>query len=137
METKTITIRVPLEHLDYLKNNPLGYNGAIVSCIEKCKMIEREEDKIVRGVFTPAEWKYLADVFRDAKVQGTFRFRTTILIANIEEYANHACYDKGVDIIALTDKAGELPSIGVDAVLRHIEDLRKNPGTDIDKWAEY
>lgn len=143
METKTITIRVPLEHLDYLKNNPLGYNGAIVSCIEKCKMIEKYADREIRGVFTPAEWKYLADSLNGTMAVGDFRYIPSALVANVEDSAKYDGLDEkwGVDISALVAKINGLSCSSADAIFRRVEafwdECWRNPDTDIDKWAEY
>ncbi|MBQ0156392.1 MAG: hypothetical protein KBT22_07445 [Bacteroidales bacterium] len=122
-ETKTITIRVPLEHMEWLESRGKGLNGAIVECIEKVAYIEKYAMRDLKGKFTPAEWSYIVSSLMDIAVEGNYRYVSSVLIACLED-ANK--YDNmgekcNVDVNALCEKIRNLSCASIEAIYRRVE----------------
>lgn len=138
-KTKTVSLRIPAEQMEYLDKYETSINQTIVDIIDRIRMIERYADRDVQGVFTEDEWKYMADSLNGTITEGDFRYFAQALNANIEDSATYDGLDKKwqVDVKHLTDKIATLSSSAIEAIFRRVEDFWKNPQQDIDEWAKY
>lgn len=124
METKTVSIRLPMELVDYLSTYNASTNQAIVDIIERVRLMEKYADVDVEKTFNEAEFKCLHDILHDVKVRGDYRYKSTTLIAQIEDACDS---DKeyterwNIDVVALTDKIAQLSSSAIEAIYRKVE----------------
>lgn len=138
-ETKTITLRLPVEQMEYLEQFDCSTNQAVVDLIDKVKAIEKYADRDIQGVFSAEEWKYLADSLNGTMVEGDFRYLKGALVASVEDSATYDSLDQkwGVDVNALSDKINGLSSSAIEAIYRRVENYWKNSPLTIDEWAKY
>lgn len=136
-ETKTITLRLPVEQMEYLEQFEGSTNQTVVDLIDKVRTIEKYADRDIQGVFSEAEWKYLADSLNGTMVDGDFRYFKCALIAYVEDSATYDNLDKGVDVKALSDKINALSSSAVEAIYRRVENYWKNCPLTLEEWAKY
>lgn len=137
-ETKTISIRVPQEIVEYLEGKEMGMNGAIVDCIEKVMYIEKYAMRDLHGKLTPSEWKYIVDSLNGTLIDGDFRYLASALIAHIEDADVYEGLGGkwSVDVKTLCDKIKLMSSATVDALYRRVEDYWKQP-IDLEEWAKF
>lgn len=138
-ETKTITLRLPVEQMEYLDQFEGSTNQAVVDLIDKVKTIEKYADRDIQGVFSEAEWKFLADSLNGTMVEGDFRYIKGALVAGVEDSAQYDSLDKkwGVDVKILRNKINALSSSAIEAIYRRVENYWKNSTLSLEKWAEY
>lgn len=138
-ETKTIAIRIPVEYWDYLENKEGSMNGAIVDCIEKTVLFEKYAMRDIQDVFSPDEWKYMADSLNGVVIDGDFRYISSALVANIEDADKYEMLGGkwNVDVKKLCDKVSRLSCSSIDAIYRRVEALWNDSLIDMDEWADY
>lgn len=148
METKNITIRIPVDvyqEMQQKSENPRmdvgSINQQIIVGLHKLDVIERMSSEELRGRFTPQEWACLADMLNATRVTEEFRYRTFSIIAEIEDSQLYegTCSKWKVDQQALTAKCKQLTAAQLDALYRRVENfwINSNPDTDILKWGEF
>lgn len=123
-ETRTITLRLPIEQMEYLEKFEGSTNQAVVDIIDKVRLVEKYADKDIDKTFTDDEMKCLADILKDIKVVGDYRYQATTLIAQVEnECDSDDEYNRrwGIDVIELTDKIASLSSSAIEAIYRRVE----------------
>lgn len=137
-ETKTVTLRLPVEQVEYLEQFEGSLNQTIVDLIDKVRTIEKYADRDIQGVFSEEEWKYLADSLNGTFVDGDFRYSKGALIAGVEDSATYDGLDKkwGVELDVLRNKINGLSSSAIEAIYRRVEDFWKN-SKSLEEWAEY
>lgn len=138
-DTKTISIRIPTELVEYLEKKDLGMNGAIVDCIEKTAYFEKYAMRDIQGVFSPEEWKYIADSLNGTIIDGDFRYFSGALVANIEDADKYEMLGGkwNVDVKKLCDKVSRLSCSSIDAIYRRVEAFWNDSLIDMDEWANY
>lgn len=138
-ETKTVNLRIPAEQIEYLEKFDSSINQTIVEIIDRIRMIERYADRDIKGVFTEAEWKYMADSLNGTLVEGDFRYYAAALNAGLEDSATYDGLDKkwNVDVKVLTDKISNLSSSAIEAIHRRVEEFWKNSPLTLDAWARF
>lgn len=138
-ETKTITLRLPVEQMEYLEQFDCSTNQAVVDLIDKVKTIDKYADRDIQGVFSESEWKYLADSLNGTMVEGDFRFMKGALVAGVEDSATYDNLDKkwGVSVKTLSDKINALSSSAIEAIYRRVENFWKNSTLSMEEWAKY
>lgn len=138
-ETKTVTLRLPIEQVEYLEQFDGSLNQSIVNLIDKVRTIEKYADRDIQGVFSEEEWKYLADSLNGTFVDGDFRFSKGALVAGVEDSATYDNLDKkwGVDVKILTYRINGLSSSAIEAIYRRVGDFWKNSSQSLEEWAKY
>lgn len=138
-ETKTVSLRLPVEQVEWLTKNEESINQAVINTIDRLRMIEKYADRDIAGKFTPEEWCYLADSLNGTLVDGDFRYLNAALVAGIEDSATYDGLDKkwGVDVAAFTDKIKSLSSSGVEAVYRRVEAFWNDGTRDLTEWSKF
>ena len=136
-DTKLISLRIPNKVLESLDTKN-GISSAIIDALEDLTMIHKQSMMETKGVFTPEEWKFLADSLNGALTTDMFRVSKDALIAHCEDSET---YDKvaskyNVSIPELSKKINSLSGAQVDAVYRRVESYWENQ-PDLEEWAKY
>ncbi len=144
---KSVNTRVPYETWKWLTS--LGTAGGVMKVIiseakraaeagvspyqiseslAELQMIRRRSQAELKGLFTPAEWSYMADSLNGTMVTLEFRCSPGALIAGVED---SDIYDGlgakwEVDVKALCGKIEKLTGAQVDAVFTRIETFWNN-----------
>lgn len=138
-ELKTVTIRISNEDADYLNELGEGFiNRGINALLAKMRVLTTQADNEIKGMFTEAEWKFLADSMNGIMIDETLRYSAQNLAYHNEDAQT---YDKTadkweVDLQELNKKILTLSSAQVDAVYRRVERFWEQ-SPDIDAWARY
>lgn len=137
-ETKTVNLRLPVAIVDYVTSKE-GINRGVVDAIETLMQIQSISMQEIKGIFTPNEWKFLADSLNGSMITGTFRVSKDALIAHNEDAELYDGTTKkwNADLKALNKKVENLSGANIEAIYRRVETLWDNPGTNLEKWAEY
>jgi hypothetical protein len=116
-----------------------SFNGQINEALRKVSAIERASMSELRSVFSPEEWKALADSLKGTLVNDVFRYSADALATHTEDSNLYESLGAKweIDIKAMCDKIRTLSAAQVDALYRRIEDLWEHPETDIDEWAKF
>lgn len=138
---KNITLRIDETfYAEMSKNGSSSFNEQVNAALRKVATIDKVSMSELRGRFTPAEWKAIADTLNGTYTKDeTFRYTPSALTAAIEDsdLYNNLGQKWEVDIKALCDKINSLGGAQVDAVYRRVETFWDNPGTDLNAWAEF
>jgi hypothetical protein len=110
MATRTVNLRLPEDLVEYLKRNNDSINQAVISEINTLKRIRTVALGELKGIFTPQEWIFFADVFNSVRVEDVFRTNVGVLIATCEdaERFENTATNHRVDMPILIDKIGLL-----------------------------
>lgn len=95
-------------------------------------------DNEIKGVFSEAEWSFLADSMNGIIIDESLRYSASNLAFHNEDVQT---YDRtgdkwGINIAKLNEKVMKLTSAQVDAVYRRIERFWKE-SPDLKIWAKY
>lgn len=142
METKTVTLRLPQDIADYIimKADGGSITEGVKEIVDNLRRHERYADVELQGMFTPAEWKFLADSLNGTMTLDDFRFVPDMLVGHNQD---SQLYDNtadtwGVDLKALNAKCAALTATQTDALYRRIEKFWANCNdVDIEDWAQY
>lgn len=124
METKTITLRLPIEVAQYIETKGEGgFTDNVKQIVDNLKALETLADKEVAAVFTKEEWNFFFDSFNGTIIEDWMRYRTDLLVAHNEdsELYEGTAQRWGVDLAELNKKCKSLTSAQVDAVYRKVE----------------
>lgn len=138
-ETKTVSLRLPVEQVEWLTKNEESINQAVINTIDRLQLIEKYADRDIMGRFTPEEWCYLADSLNGTLTKGDFRYQNVALIAQIEDSSIYDGLDKkwGVDAKSFCEKVKDLSSASVEAVFRRVEAFWNSGNQELEEWAKY
>nr|DAT27611.1 MAG TPA: hypothetical protein [Caudoviricetes sp.] len=138
MDTRSITLRLPVEMIEYVSTEE-GINKGMINALENLMLIQNISMQEIKGLLSPGEWKMLADSLNGTMVTDILRVSKDALIAHNEDSDLYESTGKkwDVDIKALNAKISRLSGAQIDAIYRRVEKYWKNPGTDIEKWAKY
>lgn len=136
-DTRLISLRIPNKVLESLDTKD-GITNAIISALDDLTLLHRQSNIEIKGIFTPEEWKFLADSLNGILVTDMFRVSKDALIAHCEDSET---YDKAasrydVSIPELSKKIDSLCGAQVDAVYRRVESYWENQ-PDLEEWAKY
>lgn len=139
METKTITIRVPMEHAEWLAKNQEGMNAAIVDCIEKTAYINKYAMRDIKGKLTPSEWKFIADSLNGSIVEGDFRYVSGALIAHTQDADEFEGLGAkwNVNVEELCSKISKLSCCEIEAIYRRVEAFWEDSTQDMEEWSKF
>ena len=139
METKNVTIRIPQDVLDWLESGSKSKNEAIVENLKALRKMRQVSANELREVFTPNEWKFLADSLNGVVIPDVFRCSVSALIAHVEDAValDNLGTKWGVEIGELVTKINLLHGANVDALYTRVEEFWAHTGTDLDEWVDY
>lgn len=139
-ETKTVTLRLPVEMVEYLTRNDDSINQAVVNEISNLKRIRLVSMGELRGLFTPQEWIFIADSFNGTMVDDFMRANVGVFIAGCEdsERFERKASIHGVDLPSFLDKIRTLKGANIEAIYSRVDDFWNHCSeTDINEWAKY
>lgn len=140
MAIKNATIRLPEELIEWLTSDGKSINQAVVECAQNLRRVRMVSAGELRGVFTPDEWKFLADSLNGTSVSESFRCNVPALVAHVEEAAQLEGLDRKwqVDVNAFTQKIKTLHGANVEALYARVEEYWANSDTtDLNDWAAF
>lgn len=138
-ETKTVSLRLPIEQVEWLTREGDSINQAVVNAIERLQMIERYADRDIAHKFSKEEWCFLADSLNGSITEGDYRYISFALVAHNNDSVEYDGLDAkwGVDVTKLNSKIMTLSSSGIEAIYRRIEAFWANQPADMETWAVY
>ena len=103
------------------------------------RMIRTRSKNELKGLFTPAEWMYMADSLNGTMVTTDFRCLPMALVAGIED---SDIYDAlgakwEVDVPSLTEKVKKLTAAQIDAVFTRVEAFWDSEEKDLNEWSKW
>lgn len=140
MAIKNATIRLPEELIEWLTGDGKSINQAVVECAQNLRRVRMVSAGELRGVFTPDEWKFLADSLNGTSVSESFRCNVSALVAHVEDAAQLEGLDqkRQVDVEAFTQKIKTLHGANVEALYARVEEYWANSDTtDLNDWATF
>ena len=139
METKNVTLRLPIEQTDWLNENYKNLNQGVISAIDALKTIRVYSLSELKGKFDPGEWTFFADSLNGIITDRMFRCNSGALVAHSEdsEQFNGTATKHNVNLPELLEKIKALPGAQVDALYFRVEQFWDNPKANLQKWAEY
>lgn len=140
MATRTVSLRLPEDLVEYLKRNNDSINQAVISEINALKRIRTVALGELKGIFTPQEWMFFADVFNGSHVEDVFRTNVGVLIATCEdaERFENAATNHEVDMPILIDKIRSLHGANVEALISRVEEYWSHYEiVKIEDWAKF
>ena len=139
MARKGTTVYLPEDQAKYIQENYKNQNYGIIAAIEALMTIRKYSTNELKGIFTPAEWSFLADSLNGTMTDGSFR-------CNAGALAYH-CLDADkldglgakweIDVLELMDKIKDLTAAQVDAVFFRVEQFWKSEDKDLEEFAKY
>lgn len=140
-ETKNITLRLPIETVEYIEScgDEQGITQGVKNIVKKLQDFERHADLSIKNKFVPEEWKAMADALNGTLVEGQFRYSPEALIAQMEDAETYekVCTKWDMDLTILCAKIQSLSPTQIEAIHRRIEKFWHTPDTDFDTWSKY
>ncbi len=141
METKIISIRIPVELLkEVTKNGNEQQTESIVELLER-SIADRKAAMIdIKGIFSKEEWIAIADSLNGTMITDPFWYSRDAFIAHCED---SELYDgtfsrHNADPKVVCEKIKKLTSIQVATVYRRVETFWDNSDKiDLTKWSEF
>lgn len=140
-ETKTVTLRLPVELHNYLlKAEDASINQAVVNVIRKVIALEQVSSNDLRGIFTPQEWIFFVDSLNGTMVTDSFRYSKDALKyhnEDAEQYESKAT-SNSVSVAEINAKVDKLSGAQVEALYRRVERYWENHATlELQEWANF
>ena len=123
-ETKTVTLRLPVEMVEYLTRENESINQAIIDEISRARQMKLIALLELKGIFSKNEWIFFADAFNGTLYEDFMCGNVNIFIADIEDaerYENKATMHK-VDLKELIAKLKKLHGANINAIYERIND---------------
>lgn len=139
-ETKTVTLRLPVEMVEYLTRNDDSINQAVINEISNLKRIRLVSMGELRGLFTPQEWIFIADSFNGTIVDDFMRANVGVFIAGCEdsERFEGKASIHGVDLQVFLDKVKTLKGANIEAIYSRVEDFWNHCNEiELEEWAKF
>lgn len=131
---------LPEDLVEYLKRNNESINQAVISEINTLKRIRTVALGELKGIFTPQEWIFFADVFNSVRVEDLFRTNVGVLIATCEdaERFENTATNHRVDMPILIDKIRSLHGANIEALISRVEEYWSHHNiVKIEDWAKF
>lgn len=140
MATKNVTLRLPEEMVEYLTRNNDSINQAVINEINAIKRIRTVAMGELKGLFTPKEWKFIADAFNGTLVDDTFCASKGAFIAGCEDAERYegTATRHGVDLQDFLDKVKDLHGANIEAIFSRIKDFWEHCSElNLEDWSKY
>lgn len=140
-ETKTITVRIPMDLYNKTTDNEKKqFNPTLVEILDNVNKESSIKMLDIKGIFSKQEWIGLADSLNGTIVDDTMRYNKQMLIYHCEdaELYESSFSRHNADVKKVTEKIEKLTNIQVSSVFERIENFwDNNSGVDIDVWANF
>lgn len=140
MATRTVSLRLPEDMVEYLTRNGDSINQAVISEINAIKRIRTVAMGELKGLFSIQEWMFLADAFNGTLVDDVFCANKGAFIAgceDAEQYEGKASMH-GVDLPEFIEKIKTLHGANIEAIYSRIKDYWEHCSEiKIEEWANY
>lgn len=140
METKNVTIRLPLDLAEWMTEEGWkSINHAVIANVRNLRKIRQASTDELKGKLSESEWKFLADSLNGAFITVTYRCSQVALCKFCEDAVrfDYTSRKWEVDIEGLKAKVLSLTGAQVDALLARVESFWANPDRDLDEWAKW
>lgn len=140
MATKTVTLRLPEEMVEYLTRNNDSINQAVIAEINAIKRIRTVAMGELKGLFTVPEWMFLADAFNGTLIDDVFCANVGAFIAGCEDAEKYegTASKWGVDLPSFITKVKTLHGANIEAVYSRIKDYWEHSfELNIEDWAKF
>ena len=140
METKNVTIRLPLDLAEWMtEGGTRSINHAVIANAETLSKIRQASTDELKGKLSEAEWKFLADSLNGAFITVTYRCSQVALCGSCEDAVRFDWTSRKweVDMDGFKAKVLSLTGAQVDALLARVESFWDNPDRDLDEWAKW
>lgn len=130
METKTITLRLPIEVAQFIESRTEGgFTDSVKELVTKVKALEGLAEKEVNDIFEKNEWNFFFDSMNGLIVEDWMRYSSDVLIAGNEDAELYEGTAKkwSINLEALNKKCKTLTSAQVDALYRRVEKFWSKP----------
>lgn len=139
-KTKTVTLRLPEDMIQYLTRNGDSINQAVFKEISYLKRIRQVTVGELKGIFDPAEWLFIADVFNGVQKDDVFCANKGAFVAACEEaeHIEDRATKLGVNIDVLTAKISKLSGANIEAIYDRVNDYWcHHQEIDLNSWAKF
>lgn len=139
-ETKTATLRLPVQMVDELTANGAMLNPALVDFYSRARAEQKIKMLDIKGIFTPAEWTALVASFNGSLIDEYMRYSREMVIAHCEDAERYegAFSSNGADLQKVCQKIAELSRVQVATVLDRIEQFWNDSASiELNEWANY
>lgn len=140
MATKTVTLRLPQEMVEYITRNNDSINQAVISEINSLKRIRTVAMGELKGLFTQQEWIFLADAFNGTIIDDVFCANKGAFIAGCEDAERYegTATRHGVDLPAFIEKVKTLHGANIEAIYSRIKEYWEHSNElDVKNWANF
>jgi len=139
IDKKNATIRLPENLIAWLTKGGKSINQAVIECTEYLRRIRQVSMGEIKGVFTPDEWKFLADSLNGTMIDDVFRCNVGALIAHCDDADQYDFLGKKwhVDLDVLKQKISNLSGANIDAIYTRVEEFWADGSADIEAWAKF
>ena len=136
--TKNATIRIDACMADDLSRTYGSVSNGVEEIYEVLKQVRLTSLNEVRGLFSPDEWKAIADSLNGTMADGMFRTNVGAFIAHLEdsERYEHTLTKWGVKLEDLTAKIKTLKGSNIEALYTRVEDFWKDP-KDLEEFSKW
>lgn len=140
MATKTVSLRLPEDMVDYLMKNYKSINQGVISelsCLLRIRQVSVGE---LRGLFSYNEWMFFADTFCSLVKDATFCCNKGAFIAACEdaERFDQTATKHLVDLAELVKKIETLRGANIEAIYNRIAEFWANSNDiKITDWAKF
>ena len=142
MARKGTTVYLPEDQAKYIKENYKNQNYGIITAIEALMTIRKYSTNELKGIFTPAEWSFLAESLNGTITDGSFRCNAGALAYHcLDAYKLDGLDGLGekweIDIQELMDKIKDLTAAQVEALYFRVEQFWEDEERDLEEFAKY
>lgn len=140
MATRTISLRLPEDLLENLSKSGDSINQTVIKEFNALKRIRLVSMGELKGIFSPNEWIFLADVFNSVRVEDVFRTNVGVMIATCEdaEKFEGAASKHNVNLSDFIEKVKKLHGANIESIITRIEDYWNcKDGIDTQEWANF
>lgn len=139
MAKKGTTVYLPDLQARYIKENYKNQNYGIITAIEALMTIRKYSTNELKGIFTPAEWSFLADSLNGTMTKDSFRCNVGALVHHCRdaEELDGTARKWGVDLGALIIKIETLTAAQVEALYFRVEQFWEDEERDLEEFAKY
>lgn len=140
MATRTVSLRLPEDLVEYLTKNGDSINQAVISAISNLRRIRQVSVGELKGVFTPEEWVFIADAFNGTLIDDVFCANIGAFIAGCEDSERYegTASRHGVDIRAFIEKIKTLHGANIEAIYSRISDYWSHCSEiNLDEWSKF
>lgn len=111
----------------------------IADQLQFLQQIRRASLREIKGVFTPAEWGFFADILNGTIITPEFRCLQSGLIAEVEdaEHFDGTATKWNVNVEKISEKIQNLTGAQIDALYYRVESFWNDENRDMETWQKW